>query len=426
MIVVLLTYLIIIFGSINLVRMAFFMVGSDLYGLQQTIAKRKGTAKPYTPTFTVVIPAHNEERTIIRSVDSALNAVYPENKLQIIVVDDGSNDSTVALVTERLKDARYARVQLVSQKNAGKAHALNNAIKNHATGTLVMCLDADSYIEPDALQNAARYFIDERVVALSSNVKIRYIGSLLSLIQQFEYLVCYQMKRAQTFFNIEYIIGGIGSTFRYSALQKVGFYDIDTITEDIDLTFKLIQPGNKESRVMYGSDVITHTEGVLDIRGLIRQRFRWKHGRSQTFLKHLNLFFSLDKRHNKFLTWLYLPFAVFCDIAFFLEPFLVAYIMYVVVFFLDWRTLLSAFIVVGTYVVLNVLAEDTIPWRQRIRLVFIAPSMYFFFYVLSFVEYVALIQSYSKVNKLISDDGSASCSWEHVERAPQKMSPVLR
>lgn len=420
-----LAYLVIFLGSINLVRIGMLMVGSDLYGLQQEF-KKKQKNNFVLPTFTVVIPAYNEEHTVIRSIESVLKALYPREKLDVIVVDDGSTDNTVALVKERLKNPLYERVRLlVEQSNVGKAHALNNAIKNYATGDLVMCLDADSTISPDALQNAARYFIDPRVVALSSNVKIRKTGTFLNRIQQFEYLVCYQMKRAHTFFNIEYIIGGIGSTFRHSALKKVNYYDTDTVTEDIDLTLKLIRTGNKDARVIYGSDVITYTESVLDIRGLIRQRFRWKHGRSQTFLKNLDLFFSTNARHNKLLTWVYLPFALFSDVAFFLEPIVIGYIVYIILYYYDWVTFVSALIVVSTYITLNVIAEDTIPLKQRLKLALAAPSMYFFFYVLSFVEYVALIKSYSKARSLIRGIGVDGCSWKPVERVETADAPSL-
>lgn len=414
------TYLVVLLSLINLIRMGVFLIGSDVYGLKQTLRKkRQENREPYTPTFSVVIPAHNEERTIANTLTSVVNSVYPKEKFQIIVVDDGSTDTTVSIIKDLQKQNLFSGVRLVQQKNAGKAHALNNAMRKFATGEIIMCLDADSSVLPYSMQNAAMYFSDERVVALSANVKIRPTRSLLNLIQQYEYLVCYQMKRAHTFFNIEYIIGGIGSTFRRSALEKVKYYDTDTITEDIDLTFKLLRDGNKDNRVVYGADVIAYTESVLNIRDLIKQRFRWKHGRSQTFLKNLDLFFSRSRRHNPFLTWIYLPYALLSDLTFFLEPFIIGFILYIVIVYADWATLLSAFLVVGSYLVLNVIAEDTIPWKKRLQMALVAPSMYFLFYILSFVEYVALIKSYVRIGELLRGE-SSSCSWDHVARVVVK------
>jgi cellulose synthase/poly-beta-1,6-N-acetylglucosamine synthase-like glycosyltransferase len=409
--------LIIVLGLVNIFRMAFFMIGSDFYTVRHALHKRRNKHVVFgPPTISIIVPAHNEENTILRTIRSLQRVKYPKDKLEIVIVDDGSTDRTYA-IAERYRLQHNVNFKLVRQENAGKAHALNNGMRNHATGELMMCLDADSSLAPDALINAARYFIDPRVVALSANVKIRPTGKLFNLIQVFEYLICYQMKRAQTVFNIEYIIGGIGSTFRRSALAQVGYYDTDTITEDIDLTMKLLRLGGKDHRVIYGSDVIAYTESVLDLAGLIRQRFRWKYGRAQTFIKNRVLFFSRDAKHSRWLTWFYLPYALFSDLAFFFEPFMVSYIAYIVVAYGDWVTLASAFGVVGGYITLNILAEDTIPLRLKLVLAVIAPFMYFFFYVLSYVEYLALIKTYMKFWQIPASIEAKNCGWTHVERA---------
>ena len=77
-----------------------------------------------------------------------------------------------------------------------------------------MCLDGDSTLAPDAVAKSVAYFRDKRVVATASNVNIIPNGTILGLVQRFEYLICHQMKKAQSAFNVEYIIGGIGSMFR--------------------------------------------------------------------------------------------------------------------------------------------------------------------------------------------------------------------
>ncbi len=346
-------YLIIFFGVLNLIRMGLFIIGSDLYDLKDSFIKRKKSKRGSLPYFTVVVPAHNEQETILRNVTSILKSDYPMNKVQIVVVDDGSTDDTKNILNKFRRENNVKNLVLVFQKNQGKARALNNGIKKYAKGKLVMCLDGDSFIAPDALRNAAKYFRDDRVKALASNVRIIETGTFLNLVQRFEYLICYQMKKAQTFFNVEYIIGGIGSTFRRDMLEKINYYDGDTITEDIDLTMKILQNGNKENRVIYGSDVISYTESVLSIKDLTKQRFRWKWGRSQTFFKNWNMFFSTDKRSSKWLTWVYLPYALFSDIAFFLEPLMIGYIAYIVIIYGDILTLLSSLAVISIYISIN-------------------------------------------------------------------------
>ena len=409
-------YLIVLFGVINLIRMGLFLIGSDLYDLKKSIQRKKEARAKTYPFFTVIIPAHNEQNTIIRAVDSVLDNDYPRSKIKIVVVDDGSTDNSKKRLLNYKIINKIDNLTLVFQKNQGKAKALNNGIIKHAKGSLVMCLDGDSFINPDALKNASEYFKDKNVMALASNVRIIPTGTLLNLIQRFEYLICYQMKRAQSLFNIEYIIGGIGSTFRRDFIAKIGYFDGDTITEDIDLTMKILQHGNRDHRVIYGSDVIANTESVLSIRDLMKQRFRWKWGRSQTFYKNRNLFFNTDYKFTKALTCLYLPYAIFSDIAFFFEPILIGFIMYVVISYGDLLTLFSAMLVVSLYTSLNVLMENTLSMRERIILLPLVPSMYVFFYILSFVEYYALIKALIGLPHLKSSIAQKICSWTHVER----------
>ncbi len=411
------SYLIVILGSVNLIRMAIFLIGSDIYGLMRHIYKKKNNSLPYLPKFSVIIPAHNEEKNILTSVKSVIENYYPVSKLEVIVVDDGSTDNTFNIVKEYKEYNNLDNLKLVYQKNAGKAHALNNGMINHSSGELVMCLDSDSSLEKHAIMNAASYFEDPTVAALSANVKIREGAGLLNLIQRFEYIVCYQMKRAQTLFNIEYIIGGIGSTFRKSAIELVNYYDTDTFTEDIDLTMKIINQGNIDYKAIYGCDVIANTESVLNIKSLIKQRYRWKYGRSQTFYKNRKMFFSSEDKYTKLLTWIYLPYALFCDLAFFLEPLMMFYIFYVVLKYGDYLTLISAMSLCVGYIILNILAEDTLKLKEKIKYLLASPTMYFYMYVMSFVEYVALIKAMINIFNLKNSLKKNICSWQHVERA---------
>jgi len=412
----LIALLIVFFGVVNLIRQTMFIVGSDLYAFNQ-VKSRKNVKRTLLPYISIVIPAHNEEKTILRAVRSIVRNKYPSHKRDIIVVDDGSVDNTAEIIRHYKEAYRVKNLIIISQEQLGKAHALNKGIIDHAKGELVMCLDSDSYLSSDGLKKAVFYFRDKKVIAMAANVKIIPTNSLLNLIQRFEYIISYQMKRAQTYFNIEYIIGGIGSTFRKSVLEQVGYYDGDTITEDIDLTMKLVQLGNKENRLVYGADVVAYTESVLNISGLLRQRYRWKWGRSQTFLKNINLFFNRDKRFNKGLTFVYLPFAIFSDVAFFFEPLFITFIFYIVLLRGDLFTLLTTILVISSYIIFNILLEPTINTADKIKYCLLAPSMYLFFYLLSFVEYIALIRGLVNLPRLRESISNSVCSWEHVARA---------
>lgn len=397
--------------------MSLFLIGSDIYGLKKHLTRRRWANHHLgEPDFLVIIPAFNEQNTILSTIKSVLKSKYPKPRLRIVVVNDGSTDQTAALVDHFIKTEKSSNVFLISQPNSGKAAALNTALKEIQFGDLFMTLDADSYLDENALANVVKHFENRKVKALASNVKIIKRGGLLNLIQKFEYLVSYQMKKSQTVFNIEYIIGGVGASFRRSFIKKIGYFDTNTVTEDIDLTMKILQLGNKENRVIYADDVITYTEAVLNLPGLIRQRFRWKFGRTQTFYKNKNLFFNRDKKFNKGLTWIYLPYAVYADLVFFLEPLIVAYIAILLLVNHDILTFATAVTVISLYNLLNILAEETTSLKEKLVLASLVPVIYPLFYILSLVEYIALVKTAIKVKTIPESVNYQSHTWQPVER----------
>jgi biofilm PGA synthesis N-glycosyltransferase PgaC len=385
---------------VNLLRMMLYMVGSDLFMIRR--ARSKNRALSHRPSVSLVVPAHNEGAIIERTLAHLLRVDY--EPLQIIVADDGSTDDTLARIRAWKKTYDLDDVITVfTQPNGGKADALNNAIKAMATGELVMCLDGDSTLAPDAVTKSVAYFKDERVVATASNVNIMPNGTILGLVQRFEYMICHQMKKAQNAFNVEYIIGGIGSMFRRSTLDEVGLYDTNTMTEDIDLTMKIIaKGGNKKQRIEFAHDSIAYTNAVLTFPALVRQRYRWKYGRMQTFLKNYRMFFSMERKHTVGLSWFFLPYAIWQEVVYLIEPMVVTIIIGVAIYFHLPLTLVSAIAVISSYVIVNILGTEHLSVRDKLMMSALAPLMYVFLYVLSIVEYVALMQAIVRLPKLPS------------------------
>ncbi len=234
--------------------------------------------------------------------------------------------------------------------------------------------------------------------------------------QAYEYTLCYQMKWAQTVFDIEYILGGIGSMFRRDLLEAIRFYDTNTVTEDIDLTMKILHNGNKNCRVMYGSNVVTYTQHEVSLRDLVRQCYCWKWGRYQTFLKNKDMFFSGGRKFTRGLSWFYLPFALCSDLAFFFEPTLLAFIWSIVIYYRDFASLLTMIAVTSCYLGMSILAEDTYSLQDRARLLALVPLMYFLFYILSLVEYIALLRSWGNLHNLKPSLSADNYSWQPISR----------
>lgn len=416
------TYFIVITSIANLLRMTVYLIGSDIYAVQRAFKRRAASKdRPYEPTVSLLVPAHNEEAVIEKTLDCLVSIDYPPHKLQIVVADDGSTDGTVAAIKKfkRRENAHHGghTITVYEQPNGGKADVLNNAITSVATGNLVMCLDADSIIAKDGVRKAVAYFRDPRIVALASNVNIMDNSTLLGLVQRFEYLISYHMKKAQTVFNIEYIIGGIGSMFRRNVLDMVLYYDTNTMTEDIDLTMKILAHGNKEHRVAYAADCLTYTEAVPSFKSLVTQRFRWKYGRMQTFLKNTKMFFSFNRKYAWRLTWFTLPVALWQEIVFLLEPFVVGYIIYASIRYGDPYALLMAYGVITSYVLVNVWSSAHLSVRERLKLSVASLVMYAMLYVLSVVEYLALLRSIGRLHKLSKSISGERTTWVSPERS---------
>lgn len=402
--------LFIFLGMVNLLRIGVFMIGSDWHDVKHH-KQRKNTKSDFRPLITIIIPAHNEEKVILSAIQSVLANSYPYK--EIIVANDGSTDATETLVEDFIPQNRSAAIRMMSQSNRGKAVALNNALQ-YTQGELVMVLDADSILAMNALEEVVTYFQDDSVVMAASNVKILPGKGSLNLAQRFEYLIGYRAKRASTAYNCEYIIGGVGSTFRKSAIEAVGYYDTDTMTEDIDLTLKVIKHGNIAQRVIYAPTVHSYTESVPSFSQLIRQRYRWKFGRLQAFLKNNRLFFNRQKHYDKRLTWLQLPFALYSELAFLLEPFLLGTILYFSIYYHDIRPLVSTYAVMSAYMALCVIAENSNNIITRIILLLWVPILYPLLIIISAAEYVASLRVLATLPKLFL--GHAEARWQHVNR----------
>ncbi len=432
-------------GILNLFRLSAYMLASDYYEIYRALKTRKHRNKrQYRPTVSVVVPAHNEGVVIKETLKSLQASTYPKNKMEIIVVNDGSTDSTAAIVRKYIaelkkleakaefhrhprnstitkryvrREASYFPVRLVNQLNGGKASALNNGIMNYATGKLIMCLDGDSLVHPRMVENSVKYFRDREVVAMASNVNVIEDGTVLGLVQRFEYILCGHMKKAQTSMNIEYIIGGIGSMFRRSAVRRVGYYDTNTMTEDIDLSMKIVGRGNKKNKLVFAADAISYTEPVQSLKGLINQRFRWKYGRMQTFLKNRSIFFNTGKEFSKPLTWIMLPYAVVQEFFLFCEPLIIGYLLYSSIKYQNPMTMIIVASIISTYLLLAVWSTEHLSKLEKTRLSIIAPTMYFLIYLLTLIEYVSLVISVMKLHKLKESISNDFITWKSPERS---------
>jgi cellulose synthase/poly-beta-1,6-N-acetylglucosamine synthase-like glycosyltransferase/spore germination protein YaaH/peptidoglycan/xylan/chitin deacetylase (PgdA/CDA1 family) len=274
---------------------------------------RRSWRRQYKGLVSVVIPAHNEEKVIRRTLDSVMNSDYPE--LEIIVVDDGSSDGTAAVV------ARYPDhvVRLIQQAQSGKAAALTNGFEA-ARGEIVVSVDADTIFTPATISELAAPFNDPRVGAVCGNPKVGNRVNLLTRMQSLEYQLSINLdRRGYALINCIPVVPGAVGAWRRSAIQVVGGFPGETLTEDMDATICVSRAGY---RVVYAAKAVAFTEAPHTIRGLHGQRKRWSFGTLQVLWKHRR---SLISGGNGALGLVALPSLWFCTVIFpFLWPIMYA------------------------------------------------------------------------------------------------------
>lgn len=388
---------IVAFASILLCKYFVYMFLSPWYDivmnlrLQKTHAKLK---KPYAPNVSIVIPAWNEEIGICTTIHSILKSTY--KNLEIVVVNNASTDNTEANVlrlmsdyNQKIKLEKGEHIQIVYavEMMQGKGHALNKGL-TIASGELIMSIDADCYVKPNTVENFVQYFADPTVAAAVGNVRIGNTNTIIGVIQYLEFLFSFYFKKADGLMNTIYIIGGAAGCFRKSIFHKIGQYSVTNITEDIELSVRIQSAGMK---IVYAQDALVFTEGATDIRGLMKQRLRWKRGRFETFAEHKKLFFSKRKEHNKILSWVILPLALFGELQLSLEPFFLFFLYIFSYLSNDYSSLISGIIVVSSMFAVQIGFDN----RKETRLGFIllAPIGWLLFYVSTFVEAQALTKA---------------------------------
>ncbi|MGO9591366.1 MAG: glycosyltransferase [Candidatus Acidiferrales bacterium] len=233
----------------------------------------------YQPRVTILIPAYNEESVIVDTVQAALASGYP--RLEVLVVDDGSADRTAELVRENF--GRDRRVRLLQQPNRGKPTALNHGLAE-ATGQVIVSIDADTIVDPEAVPRLVRHFADPKVAAVAGNVKVANRNKWITRWQALEYITSQNLeKRAFDLLNCIPVVPGAAGAWRADVLRESGGFSGDTVAEDTDLTLTIRRNGWK---ILYDEDAIGRTEVPETVDTLIRQRFRWTYGTLQAVWKH--------------------------------------------------------------------------------------------------------------------------------------------
>jgi len=361
----------------------------------------------YKPV-SVIVPAHNEEGTIVHTVSSALAVRYPE--LEVVAVNDGSTDGTMEALIDAFdlipspgtvncdihcapvrglyESMTYPGLRVVDKDQGGKADALNAGI-NASSFPLVCNIDADSIIDVQSMVQITRPFLeDHQVVAVGGVVmpandcdiengevkKVRVARRSLARFQIVEYLRAFLYGRiGWARLNSLMIISGAFAIFRRTALVEVGGYRTDTVGEDMELILRMHRvffDKKKSYRILFLPDPICWTQVPEDLKSLGRQRRRWQRGLAESLVKNRQLCFN---RRYGGVGLLGYPFFIFCEL---LSPAieLAGYFIVATAIFahaIDWRlavAYVACAMLLGTILSMSSLLLEAIAFRKYPRL----------------------------------------------------------
>ena len=227
------------------------------------------------PPITILVPCYNEAENAEETVSTAAAVDYPE--FEIIAVNDGSRDNTAEVLNGLAGRIPGLRVVHLAQ-NQGKATAMNTGALL-AKHEILVCIDGDALLDPQALRWIARAFRRGNVGGLAGNPRIRNRPSLLGRLQVGEFSsIIGLIRRAQTMYGRLFTVSGVICAFRKRGLEDAGWWSPRTITDDIDVTWRIQVAG---WRVIYEPNAVVWILMPETLRGLWNQRLRWAEGGAQ-------------------------------------------------------------------------------------------------------------------------------------------------
>jgi len=256
-----------------------------------TFIESSGKLKEVTPApkklpkVSIMVPVWNEAQTVAGTLNSLLSLNYPKGKLEIVVIDDGSTDATWD-VLQAFKT--HPQIALYRKSNGGKYTALNYGLTK-ITGDLVGCLDADSFVDSEALLRIVARFDDEKTMAATPSIKIKDPQNPIERLQQAEFNLSAFIRYVFSALNTQYITPGPFSLFRKEVFEKIGNYKHAHNTEDMEIAMRM---QSHHMKIVNAHDAYVYTYAQPTIKRLYKQRLRWIQGGMENMLDYRFMFFN--------------------------------------------------------------------------------------------------------------------------------------
>ena len=234
------------------------------------------------PFVSILVPCYNEGANVAETIEAANAQNWPD--FEIIAINDGSSDDTGAMLDRLAQE--YPRLRVIQfAANQGKAMALRMGALV-AKGEYLVCIDGDAMIHPNAVPYLVKPLVENvRVGAVTGNPRVRTRSTFIGKIQVAEFSsIIGLIKRAQRIYGHLFTISGVICSFRRRALHDCGYWDLNMVTEDIDISWSLQL---RHWAIQYEPNALCWILMPETLRGLWRQRLRWAQGGAEVFFKNI-------------------------------------------------------------------------------------------------------------------------------------------
>lgn len=257
------------------------------YLLLLYLTKKEGRKKSKTKEdkVSIIIPCYNEEENIGKLLKHLEKLNYTKNKLEIIVVDDGSKDKTFE-IAKKFSESLNLNIKVFKKQHSGKAASVNYGIKN-ATGKYIIVLDADTFPERNFIKKVLKGFSDKKVMAVVPILLPKTTNNIIEKMQTIEYKITNFIRNLLCIENA-LNVAPAASVFKKEFFEKHGYFDEGNVTEDLEIGMRILSKGYKIKHVK----AIAYTLVPKNLKKLARQRIRWTYGFFVNIVKYKDLLFS--------------------------------------------------------------------------------------------------------------------------------------
>ena len=248
------------------------------------------------PSVTITVPSFNEEKTVEKTVNSLLNLNYPKDKIQIFLIDDGSTDNTLSVIS---KFAEHPNIKVFHKENGGKYTALNMGLE-HTQTEFFGGLDADSFVDPESLIRIMSYFErNSKVMAVAPSVTVYNPKTIIQNAQKAEYNMSVYLKKMLGFLGAINVTPGPLTIFRKRVFDDLGPYQHGHNTEDMEIAYRM----QKNHHVIeHCNDAYVYTNTPASVKKLYKQRLRWIYGFINNTIDYKNVLFKKQYGNFSFFT----------------------------------------------------------------------------------------------------------------------------